>query len=424
MKYDAINIKKLLKDQPTKYVLVDNKNVNHAKPSPCWKKFGLPAIRDENNRDSVINKFASCRSCFTTYTYTHGSTKSLNSHKCPKELPFTSSPISSLNSKSSSVYSNNSPLISAKKKTITKLIGTWVCQNMRPISIVEDEGFISIIQKCLTWNTGSLSNISGNDIVPSRWSISREISRQADDIRASLGGVLKSAAEQGVLAISPDLWSDKFKQNNYLGITGHFIDERNSLHSIELCCEPYTEINKRAPNIRKAITSALSKFGLDDCMNKITFVCDRGSNLVKALEDYQVVHCFPHRLNNALKRAFYSAGTRDKTERKKEKKNSNNDQRITPSTWNDFTTRDDDGLMDYDDRDSSESECDDEVVLDEKSIELALRSLSSSSSPESDHINVLEENLPPYAAQILAVISRCKQLCCYVKRVMSIEYHS
>jgi hypothetical protein len=55
-------------------------------------------------------------------------------------------------------------------------------------------------------------------------------------------------------------------------------------------------------------------------MDKIIFVCDRGSNLVKALEDYQVIHCFPHRLNNVLKRTFYSAGTQEKR-KKKTKKN-------------------------------------------------------------------------------------------------------
>ncbi|CAF2952366.1 unnamed protein product [Rotaria sp. Silwood2] len=42
--------------------------------------------------------------------------------------------------------------------------------------------------------------------------------------------------------------------------------------------------------------------------------------------------------------------------------------------------------MYYGDRDSSESESDDDIVLDEKSVELALRSLSS--SPERDHVNV------------------------------------
>ncbi|CAF5060863.1 unnamed protein product, partial [Rotaria sp. Silwood1] len=96
--------------------------------------------------------------------------------------------------------------------------------------------------------------------------------------------------------------------------------------------------------------AALSRFGLDQLMDKITFVCDRGSNLIKALEDYQV--------------------------------NQNNDQ----FNWNNSNDDDDDCLTYYDDRDSSGSETDDNIVLDEKSVELALRSLSS--SPERDHVNV------------------------------------
>lgn len=152
-------------------------------------------------------------------------------------------------------------------------------------------------------------------------------------------------------------------------------------------------------------------------MDKVTFVCDRGSNLVKALEDYQVVNCFAHRLNNVLKRTFYSAGTQDKVERKRRNNSFNKTQNNTNSIWNDSAGNDDDPLMDYDDRDSSESESDDDVVLNEKSVELALRSLSSSSSPERDHVNILEQNLSPYATQILVIIKRCKQLCCYVKRV-------
>ena len=88
------------------------------------------------------------------------------------------------------------------------------------------------------------------------------------------------------------------------------------------------------------------------------------------------------------------------------------------TTRDSFTSNDDDPLMNYDDRDSSESDSDDDVILDTKTVELALRSLSS--SPERDHVNVLEQNLPLHAAQLLAIITRCKQLCCYVKRVFFI----
>ena len=73
--YNAINIKNFLKEQPEKYVLVENQKVNHVKPSQCWNRFAPPAVKDENNRNIIIKNFASCRSCYTTYAYTQGSTK-------------------------------------------------------------------------------------------------------------------------------------------------------------------------------------------------------------------------------------------------------------------------------------------------------------------------------------------------------------
>jgi hypothetical protein len=71
IKYNATNIKQFLKEQPTKYVVVDNHKISHTKPSPCWIRFGLPAIKDENDRNIIIKNFALCRSCYATYKYTY-----------------------------------------------------------------------------------------------------------------------------------------------------------------------------------------------------------------------------------------------------------------------------------------------------------------------------------------------------------------
>ncbi|CAF1479783.1 unnamed protein product, partial [Didymodactylos carnosus] len=53
IKYDTSNIK-LLKNQPGKYPLVDNPRVNTVKPSACWTRFALPAVKDENHRKIYI----------------------------------------------------------------------------------------------------------------------------------------------------------------------------------------------------------------------------------------------------------------------------------------------------------------------------------------------------------------------------------
>ena len=110
-----------------------------------------------------------------------------------------------------------------------------------------------------SYSLDAFHNVNENDAVPSRWVVKREIARQANEMRQQLGVTLKNAAKEGVLAISPDLWSDKFKQNSYLGLTAHFVDEHFAVHSIDLCCEPYNEINKRADCVRKVRSNCWSR---------------------------------------------------------------------------------------------------------------------------------------------------------------------
>lgn len=111
---------------------------------------------------------------------------------------------------------------------------------------------------------------------------------------------------------------------------------------------------------------------LDDLIDGVTFVSDRGSDLVMALESYRVVRCFPHRWNNVLKRTFYSAGTEDKEEQRKRKPLSVKSARRVASTSDDFAVPGGDPLMNYDDRHSSDNGSDDDVLLDPETVEMAL----------------------------------------------------
>ncbi|CAF1069619.1 unnamed protein product [Adineta ricciae] len=86
--YNISNIKRFLKEQPDKYVLVGNHKVNPTKPADCWNRFSLLAVKDETGGNTVIKNFATFRSRYTTYPFNIGSTKSLNSHIC---APSTSS---------------------------------------------------------------------------------------------------------------------------------------------------------------------------------------------------------------------------------------------------------------------------------------------------------------------------------------------
>lgn len=157
-------------------------------------------------------------------------------------------------------------------------------------------------------------------------------------------------------------------------------------------------------------------------IDKIYFVSDRGSNLVKALENFNVIHCFLHRLNNILKRTFYSAGTREKAKGRGKERNVEKIQFDDQPPWNDSMNNNRDPSLDYDDRDSSGSDSDEETALDPKSVELGL-SNSTEQLYKRDHINVPQQNVPLHASQVLTTICRCKQLCRYVKRVIQTSWN-
>ena len=62
--------------------------------------------------------------------------------------------------------------------------------------------------------------------------------------------LLKAAAERA-LVLSPDIWSDVYRQQSYLGCTAHWIDNSWILHSFEIFCMPFNTPDKKAPSVRK-----------------------------------------------------------------------------------------------------------------------------------------------------------------------------
>lgn len=47
VKYDPSSIKMLAKEQPEKYVLINNQKMNSTKTPPCWKWFASPAVAQD-----------------------------------------------------------------------------------------------------------------------------------------------------------------------------------------------------------------------------------------------------------------------------------------------------------------------------------------------------------------------------------------
>ena len=90
-----------------------------------------------------------------------------------------------------------------------------------------------------------------HNFIPSRYTISRNIHSVAEQTRARFKELLLEPLKNEAVTLSPDLWTDRFKQISYLGITATLIDSLNQYQTITLCCIEFTENEKTANNIEK-----------------------------------------------------------------------------------------------------------------------------------------------------------------------------
>ena len=82
-------ITKLLRTKPERYAVKNDNPKNSS--SSYWSKFGLPAeiVDEKTNEFKIIDIFASCRECFTTFVFRSGpkgtGTKNLTDHNCSRK---------------------------------------------------------------------------------------------------------------------------------------------------------------------------------------------------------------------------------------------------------------------------------------------------------------------------------------------------
>ena len=135
-------------------------------------------------------------------------------------------------------------------------------------------------------------------------------------------------------------------------------------------------------------------------MYDVIWVCDRGSNLKKALEKYTIVHCVAHRLNNVLQQTFYQA------EMNKIRKDvAFGDNYIDP-------VEDEDDLISESEGEEIGDSFDDEELIDKQNKAFNVSKISTRINPN----NTIAQ-LPGDAKRVLTTIIYCKQLVKYIKKV-------
>ncbi|CAF3595883.1 unnamed protein product, partial [Rotaria socialis] len=378
-KFTCSQIQLMLKTKSSQYTIIDNTG---KRTSNCWNSFGFPAIINHNGDFQRVDGFVSCRKCFATYSFTSNSTRLLNQHVCEaseernKRLEVKSTP-SAQRRLTSYCSTKRVTLKESEISKIKDLQAQWVCQSIRPFSIVEDSGLRRLIQECISIGV-RYGNINVDQVLRGADTTATYVSKLADQHRARISEEIREPLENDAITFCPDMWSDPVRQVSYLGITTTFVNDRFEFRSYDLCCSPFEEDDKTAESILVALQKALRRFNIVD-LSLLRFVSDRGPNFVKALKNYSTHFCFAHRLNNILVLCFYQ------------------NESIKAQTTCSSDLANDDGFTLEDPTNCSTSDADIEEIV----------------FVDISKTNVKE--LPVCARDVLKVLNNCKDVVRYVK---------
>jgi hypothetical protein len=174
--YSTKTIAFFLKNNPDQWVIQAKIKQSNLKQSEVWNIFGEPCKMNEYGVYSIIDGFASCFLCYATYINKKDTgTNSLRNHPCFKKYKLEKTqqetennttlqePTSStaLPSLPTSTFSFNpltkyglvvktTKLNSHEKTKIKEAAVQWLCQSMRPFSIVNDIGLRNVIQQAIS----------------------------------------------------------------------------------------------------------------------------------------------------------------------------------------------------------------------------------------------------------------------------------
>ncbi|XP_039617396.1 E3 SUMO-protein ligase ZBED1-like [Polypterus senegalus] len=113
--------------------------------SDVWKHFSFSLKRNEKGEKVTDNENTVCRHCQTVVKYKSGNTTNMRSHLLnhhPEKLrEDTRSKIKSGQKTIKEPFTTSLPHNSARAQEITRCIGEYIAKDLRPFSVVDNEGF-------------------------------------------------------------------------------------------------------------------------------------------------------------------------------------------------------------------------------------------------------------------------------------------
>ncbi|XP_068141509.1 E3 SUMO-protein ligase ZBED1-like [Drosophila tropicalis] len=184
------------------------------------------------------------------------------------------------------VYSSTSE----KKKRIDEAIAQMVATDMQPFSVVENAGFINLMQV-----------VDPKYAMPCRKTLrDAHVQNMYDGMVSQLKGMLTAISS---CSVTTDAWTSR-GNISYLTVTCHFIINFE-LKSVVLATKPLTDqTNHSSANIATTFREICDEWNIFDKVH--TIVTDNAASMIKTCELLKKKHltCFAHTLNLVVQDAL------------------------------------------------------------------------------------------------------------------------
>ena len=254
-----------------------------------WAYFGFKTREGSNDFDK---SHAVCKLCNARVKFS-GNTTNLRSHVARHHdnvaLQANVKRVDPAQQTIQEVNFSKLPATSTRATKITQSVLSFICKDMRPLSVVENEGFRNM-----------MTTLEPRYTIPSRQHITDiALPKLYGQVKAKVLDSLSSAER---VALTCDAWTSRATES-YVTLTAHHIDDQWNLKSHVLQTRAMRD-SQTGEHIAALLNEAVTEWGLDG--KDPVVVTDNASNMTVAARLAGLTHiqCFAHSLNLASQRAL------------------------------------------------------------------------------------------------------------------------
>ncbi|KAK3916831.1 E3 SUMO-protein ligase ZBED1 [Frankliniella fusca] len=166
---------------------------------------------------------------------------------------------------------------SARAVAITHQIALWICRNLHPYSVVDEEEFIKLVELLEPRYKVPCRTTFSRSVIPKLYLKLKSI---AADYLKLIKGKLES------ISLTTDLWTSNTAKDSYIGLTAQFIDTNWDLIKLSVECDHFPGIHDGQAILKKVENLCEEQLGLkenDLDQPTVYITADNGSNMAAAL---------------------------------------------------------------------------------------------------------------------------------------------